>query len=303
MSQLEKMLRRLIGEDVQLSTALAEDLGRIEADPGHVEQVIMNLVVNARDAMPEGGKLTIETANVEIGDEYGRHHIGVKPGPHVMLAVSDTGIGMDAQTQARIFEPFFTTKEIGKGTGLGLATVYGIVKQSNGTIWVYSEVGRGTTFKIYFPRSGKDIENIKRPEALRALRGTETILLVEDDNMVRKLTRQILETYGYHILEASNGGAALLACERHPEQIHLLITDVIMPEMSGRDLAMRLRQLRPDIKLLYMSGYTDTAIVHHGILEGNSAFLQKPFVPEGLALKVRQVLDSDDLDGNPDRAT
>ncbi|MEN3334596.1 MAG: hypothetical protein V7641_3961 [Blastocatellia bacterium] len=292
-ADLEKMLQRLIGEDIELRTVLDPKLGNIKADPGQIEQVIMNLAVNARDAMPQGGKLTIETANVAFDEEYVVRHIAVTPGAYIMLAVSDNGTGMDAETQARIFEPFFTTKEVGKGTGLGLSTVYGIIKQSGGHIWVYSEPGRGTTFKIYLTRVGEDAQEYKQvDEQAEKLRGTETILLAEDEEIVRELTREVLEMYGYRVLETPNGGAALLLCERYEGPIDLLITDVIMPEMSGRELANRLAQLRPEMAALYMSGYTDDAIVHHGILESDIAFLQKPFTPNALARKVREILDT-----------
>ena len=292
-SELEKMLRRLIGEDIGLRTVLESDLGSVKADPGQIEQIIMNLAVNARDAMPQGGKLTIETTNVYLDEDYAKVHIAVIPGPYVMFAVSDTGTGMDSRTQARIFEPFFTTKEKGKGTGLGLSTVYGIVKQSGGNIWVYSEVGQGTTFKVYLPRVDEGAQEYKRSaETEGAIQGSETILLAEDEEMVRKLARQVLEMHGYQVLEAANGGAALLICERHKEPIHLLITDVIMPEMSGRELADRLAQLRPEMKVLYMSGYTDNAIVHQGVLDEGANFIQKPFPTDALARKVREVLDA-----------
>ena len=292
-SELEKMLRRLIGENVELRTALGAGLGSVRADPGQVEQIIMNLAINARDAMPQGGKLTVETKNVHLDEDYAKNHVAVTPGPYVMLAVSDTGAGMSEQTQKQIFEPFFTTKEAGKGTGLGLSTVYGIVKQSGGSIWVYSEVGRGTTFKIYLPRVDEGAEEYKRGAGTEeTLQGAETILLAEDEEMVRKLARQVLEMYGYRVLEAANGGAALLICERHNEPIHLLITDVIMPEMSGRELADRLAQLRPAMKVLYMSGYTDDAIVHQGVLDEEANFIQKPFPTDALARKVREVLDA-----------
>jgi nitrogen-specific signal transduction histidine kinase/ActR/RegA family two-component response regulator len=294
-SDIEKMLRRLIGEDVGLKTIIASELGSIKADPGQIEQVLMNLAINARDAMPQGGKLTIEAENVYLNDEYARQHIAVKPGPYVMLAVSDTGTGMDEKTQAHIFEPFFTTKEAGKGTGLGLSTVYGIVKQSGGNIWVYSEVGRGTTFKIYLPRVDEGAQEYKRSaEVEEIFQGTETILLAEDEEMVRKLAREVLETYGYQVLEAANGREALLICERYKEPIHLLITDVVMPEMSGRELSDRLAQLRPEIKVLYMSGYTDNAIVHQGVLDEGANFIQKPFSPHTLAQKVRTVLSGEE---------
>ncbi len=290
-SDVEKMLRRLIGEDIELRTVLEPQLGSVKADPGQIEQVLLNLAVNARDAMPQGGKLTIETANVYLDGEYAAQHIAVKPGHYVMLAVSDTGCGMDEKTQARIFEPFFTTKEAGKGTGLGLSTVYGIVKQSGGNIWVYSEVGRGTTFKVYLPRVDEGAQEHKRSaEPEDAVQGTGVILLAEDEQMVRKLAREVLEMCGYKVLEAANGGAALLICERHKEPIDLLVTDVIMPEMGGRELATRLSQLRPEMKVLYMSGYTDNAIVHQGVLDEGANFIQKPFSPQTLASKIREVL-------------
>jgi PAS domain S-box-containing protein len=291
-AEIEKMLRRLIGEDIDLQTVLHAGLGNIKADPGQIEQVIMNLVVNARDAMPQGGKLTIETENVYFDEKFAEQHIATNPGPYVMLAVSDTGIGMDEQTQARIFEPFFTTKEIGKGTGLGLSTVYGIVKQSGGDVWVYTEVGQGTTFKVYLPRIDEGVKEYRRiVEDEDSLQGTETILLAEDEEMVRKLSARVLEMYGYKVLEAANGGMAFLICERHQEKIDLLLTDVIMPEMSGRELADRLSPLRPEMKVLFMSGYTDDAIVHQGVLDEDENFIQKPFAPSALAQKVREVLD------------
>jgi PAS domain S-box-containing protein len=291
-AEIEKMLGRLIGEDIDLQTVLHNDLGSIKADPGQIEQVIMNLVVNARDAMPQGGKLTIETQNVYLDEEFAEQHIATNPGPYVMLAVSDTGTGMDEQTQARIFEPFFTTKEMGKGTGLGLSTVYGIVKQSGGNLWVYSELGQGTTFKVYLPRIDEGAAEYKRSaENEDAFRGTETVLLAEDEEMVRKLSARVLEMYGYQVLEAANGGTAFLICERHQGNIDLLLTDVIMPEMSGRELANRLNELRPEMKVLFMSGYTDDAIVHQGVLDEDENFIQKPFTPNALGQKVREVLD------------
>lgn len=292
-SEMEKMLKRLIGEDIELRTVLDPELGTIKSDPGQIEQIIMNLLVNARDAMPQGGKLTIETKNVYLDEDYVRHHIAVNPGPYVMLAVSDTGIGMDEKIRGHIFEPFFTTKEAGRGTGLGLSTVYGIVKQSGGNIWVSSEVGQGTIFNIYLPRTDEGTRDYKRSaDTVADLHGTETILLVEDDEMVRKLASQVLEIYGYQVLEATNGGTAFLICERHSGPIHLLITDVIMPEISGLELANRLAQLRPDMKVLYMSGYTDNAIAHRGVLGEDANFIQKPFSPDALAYKVRELLDT-----------
>jgi PAS domain S-box-containing protein len=289
---IEKMLRRLIGEDIELVTALAGNLGNVKADPGQIEQVIMNLAINVRDAMPRGGRLTIETANVDLDDEYAGRHVAVTPGAYVVLSVSDDGCGMDDAVKARIFEPFFTTKETGKGTGLGLATVYGIVKQSGGNIWVYSEPGRGTTFKLYFPRELSAVEayswTVKK--AVRA-RGDETILVVEDDNSVRYLAKEILEMSGYHVMAVANGGEALLTCERYEGAIRLVLTDVIMPQMSGRELGERLAVIHPEIKILFMSGYTDNAIVHHGVLDAGVNFIGKPFNAAGLTLKVREVLD------------
>ena len=294
---LERMLRRLIGEDIELNVLAATGLDSVQVDPGQIEQVVMNLVVNSRDAMPNGGKLTIETSNVELDQAYADEHVGAKPGPHVMLAVTDTGVGMDRSVLDHMFEPFFTTKEKGKGTGLGLATVFGIVQQSRGNIWVYSEVGKGTTFKVYIPvaaayEGGKTPTN--RPTQLPkgALRGNETILLVEDDDRVRTLARSILRRLGYHVLDARSGGDALLICEQHQAEINLMITDVIMPRMSGRQLAERLRVVRPQMKVLFMSGYTDNSIIHHGVLDSGVEFLQKPITPDSLAQKVREVLDS-----------
>jgi PAS domain S-box-containing protein len=291
-SEMEKMLRRLIGEDVVFRTVLDPELGNTRADPGQLEQVLMNLVINARDAMTRGGKLTIETRNVYLDEDYAKMHIAVVPGPYVMLAVSDTGVGMNEQTSARIFEPFFSTKEPGKGTGLGLSTIYGIVKQSGGNIWVYSEPGKGTTFKIYFPLVGAHTQRIATAtEAEEISNGNETILLAEDEEIVRNLARQVLEMYGYRVLEAASGKEALFICEQNKEPIHLLITDVIMPEMGGPELASRVAKLCPETKVLYMSGYTDSAIVHQGELDESAKFIQKPFTAERLARKVREVLD------------
>jgi PAS domain S-box-containing protein len=286
----EHMLRRLLGEDIELVTICDRDAAKVKVDSGQLDQVIMNLAINARDAMPGGGKLTLETRNVALDDSYVAEHLDARTGPHVMLAVSDTGIGMDRETQARIFEPFFTTKEPGKGTGLGLSTTFGIVKQSGGSIFVYSEPGEGSVFKVYFPRATASETPARRPSTPTSLRGTETILLVEDQDDVRKVAREILRRYGYHVLEARNAGEALLTCERHPRNIHLLLTDVVMPQMSGPELAERLAKLRPTMKVLFMSGYAEGAAVYHGILDSGLAYLQKPIVPETLALRVREVL-------------
>jgi two-component system, cell cycle sensor histidine kinase and response regulator CckA len=291
LANIDKMLRRILGADVDLASVPGEGLGRVRADPGSLEQVVMNLVVNARDAMPTGGKLTIETANVELDEEYASQHPDSKPGPHVMIAVSDTGTGMDAATRARIFEPFFTTKEQGKGTGLGLSTVFGIVHQSGGTVWVYSEVGKGTTFKVFLPRVDAHVDSVQPTAPQATAHGTETILLVDDDEPVRLVARTILQKNGYRVIEAGNAGEALLHAESHPGPIHLLVTDVVMPRMSGPTLAQRLAAGRPGMKVLCMSGYTDDSIVRHGIIEGSIAFLQKPVTPQGLARKVRAVLD------------
>jgi PAS domain S-box-containing protein len=292
-ANMEKMLGRLIGEDIELATVQQPGLGRVRADPGQVEQVIMNLVVNSRDAMPEGGKITLETANVDLDKTYARRHPGATPGPYVMLAVSDTGMGMDAETLTHIFEPFFTTKEKGKGTGLGLATVYGIVKQSAGSIWAYSEPGRGSTFKIYLPRVEKRARKAEPAKARSELaKGSETILVVEDEEGVRSLVCGTLASHGYKVLEAGGADHALTICEQHAEPIHLLLTDVVMPQMGGKELAKRLSSVHPEAKVLYMSGYTDNAIVRHGVLEGGTPFLQKPFAPKTLVQKVREVLDT-----------
>jgi PAS domain S-box-containing protein len=290
-TDFNKMLRRMVGEDIEFTNALHQGLGQIKADPGQIEQVIMNLVVNSRDAMPNGGKLIIETANTDLDEDYCLLHPSVQPGRYVMLAVSDTGSGMDAKTQARIFEPFFTTKEEGKGTGLGLAIVYGVVKQSEGHIWVYSELGKGTTFKIYFPRIDEPAQSAAtdRGEA-GSLRGFETILLAEDSTLLRVLTCALLENNGYEVIAAENGIEAVKLAERCDRPIHLLLTDVVMPGMSGRELADRLAVKRPGMRVLYMSGYTNDAIVHHGVLEPGLFFLQKPFSQEALTHKLREVL-------------
>lgn len=291
-SGMEKMLGRLIGEDVDLVTSCAQGLGKILVDPGQLEQVIMNLAVNARDAMPLGGMLTIASSEIFLDADYASEHVGVSPGLHLMLSVSDTGVGMDGATQARMFEPFFTTKDKDKGTGLGLATVLGIVQQSGGTIWVYSEVGKGTSFKVYFPIVEGSAAPLVAAPVERGMRGAETVLLVEDEAGVRGLARTILRKYGYNVLEAQSAGDAFLLCEQHAAPIHLLLTDVVMPRMSGRQLAERLAPLRPSMKVLYMSGYTDDAVVRHGILDSTIAFIQKPIMPVPLACKIREVLDA-----------
>ena len=289
-----KMLRRMIGEDIDLGMVAGAEIGTVKADPGQIEQVIMNLAVNARDAMPHGGKLTIETANVTRDEEYARLHAPVTPGEYVMLAISDTGMGMDAETQAQIFEPFFTTKGL-KGTGLGLSTVYGIIKQSGGYIWVYSEPGKGTSFKVYLPRVSATGEAIVAEPSVTNAKlepAQETILLVEDESNVRQLARQYLENQGYTVLEAADGAAAIEISNAHPGPIHLLLTDVIMPGMNGRELARRVSALRPETKVLYMSGYTENAIAHNGILDEGIALLQKPFTLTTLRTKVREKLSS-----------
>src|SRR3989440_1510643 len=290
---MDKLLRRLIGEDVELATVLDPTLGHVTADPGQLEQVIVNLAVNARDAMPQGGKLTLETCNIDLDSSYTLEHSLVKPGPYVQLTVSDSGIGMDEETQAHAFEPFFTTKPRGQGTGLGLAMVYGTVKQSGGFIWVYSEPGRGATFKIYLPRVDAPVESAAPPAPVeRPPRGSETVLLAEDEPAVRAIARQALERQGYTVLAAPSGADALALAAQHGATIHLLLTDVVMPGMSGRDLADRLTAQRPGIRVLYISGYTDNAIVRHGMLEPGLAYLQKPFRPDALVRKVREVLDA-----------
>jgi len=294
----EGMLARLVGEDVELVTRYSESVSKVRADPGQIDQIVMNLAVNARDAMPSGGKLTIGTENVRLDASTQINdpdQLGLTPGPYVMLAMTDTGIGMDADTLANIFEPFFTTKEKGKGTGLGLATVFGIVKQSGGHIAVESEPGVGTTFRVYFPvAEGEEVQAEEKPVPSR-LTGGETILLTEDQDEVRAVAREVLRRYGYHVLEARNAGEALLTCERYSKPIHLLLTDVVMPQMSGRELAERLSGLRPEMKVLYMSGYAEGALTSGGVLDTKLAYLPKPWVPEALARRVREVLDEGKL--------
>ncbi len=291
MQRLDKMLRRILGEDIELKTFLPDFIWKVKVDPGQIEQVIINLAVNARDAMPDGGKLTIETANVELDEEYAHAHVAVTPGRYVMLSMSDSGVGMTPEVRERIFEPFFTTKEKSKGTGLGLSTVYGIVKQSGGNIWVYSEPGQGTTFKIYLPQVDEPLEEMKEGVVREVLQGNETILIVEDEEVVRKLAVRVLKKQGYKVLEAPDGGKAFMLCEAFKEPIHLILTDVVMPGMSGSKLVERLKEIHPEMKALYMSGYTDNAILHHGVLEPGINFIQKPFNVDGLARKVREVLD------------
>jgi two-component system cell cycle sensor histidine kinase/response regulator CckA len=291
-ADMDRMLRRIIGEDVELTTVLGPGLGSVLADKGQIGQVILNLVVNARDAMPRGGKLTIETADVFFDQAYVATHPDVRVGPHVMLAVADTGVGMSEEVRAHVFEPFFTTKEVGKGSGLGLATVFGIVKQSGGHIAVYSEPGHGTTFKIYFPMVGEKTREIVAEVPVSDVPlGQETILLVEDADPVRALAREVLQKCGYTIMEARHGRDALRLAEHFAGTIDLLLTDVVMPQMGGPELANTLRAQRPNTRVMYMSGYTDDAIFRHGLLEGETAFIQKPFAMEALARKVREVLD------------
>ncbi len=292
LAKMERMLRRLLGEDVELAIVGTPSLWKVKVDPGQIEQVVMNLAVNARDAMPSGGRLTIETDNVMLDEVYARAHPGTAPGPHVMMAVSDDGVGMDEATRRHIFEPFFTTKEVGRGTGLGLSTVLGIVQQSGGSIWVYSEVGKGTTFKLYFPRSEQVAEEIRhRSSGAPRLHRGETILLAEDEEQVRHLVRSILVRNGYQVLAASTPAEAIDLAERHTGQIHLLLTDLVMPGMDGRKLARRMISSRPDVKVLYVSGYTGQVLVSHGALDEGVAFLQKPITPGALLDKVREVLD------------
>ena len=294
-NETEKMLQRLIREDIEFLTVLEPELWKVYADPMQINQVLMNMVVNARDAMPGGGKLTIETANMELDNIYFQDR-GVESalsGSYVMLAVTDNGTGMDEKTRSRVFDPFFTTKEKVGGTGMGLSTVYGIVKQNNGYVWVYSEPGKGTTFKVYFPKVAEDVTAGKeRAKVSDEISGSETVLIVEDNDALRKLAKNVLRKYGYEILEAENGEKALNVSETHEGPIHLLLTDVVMPKMGGREAADRLQPLYPQMKVIYMSGYTDNTIVRHGVLAPGLNFLEKPFTPEALARKVREVLDN-----------
>jgi NO-binding membrane sensor protein with MHYT domain/nitrogen-specific signal transduction histidine kinase len=291
LSHIMRMLTRLVGEHIEVSVRPASPLGTVRADAAQLEQVIVNLVVNARDAMPEGGKLTIETQNVVLGTDFASQHIGTQPGPYVLIAFTDTGVGMDQATQDRIFEPFFTTKPRGQGTGLGLATVYGIVKQSGGSVSVYSEPNRGTTFKVYLPRAGEEVEAAGgAAPTLAGTGGTETVLLVEDDAVVRQLAERSLQMRGYRLLVAGHADDAVRISRQHVGPIHLILTDVVLPGTSGPKLAARIAEQRPEIRVLYMSGFTENAIVHHGVLDADTEFIQKPFTPAALAAKVREVL-------------
>ena len=289
---MDRMLRRMIGEDIALLVLLDPTVGCVKADSGQIEQVIMNLAVNARDAMRNGGKLIIETHNVDLQETLTRRHLDIPPGRYVTLVVTDTGVGMDASTQARIFEPFFTTKAQGEGTGLGLSTAYGIVQQSGGTIMVYSELGHGTTFKIYLPRVEESAAPPSSPVTIRYPRGSETILVVEDEEAVRTLVCSILQKQGYTVLRACNAAEALGMSKQHNSRIDLMISDVIMPQMGGSELAERMKLLRPEMQILFISGYSDNAIAHQGILKPNTAFVEKPFEPHVLAAKVRSILDA-----------
>ncbi len=288
----DKLLRRLLSENIELVVRAPREPVPVRADAAQIDQIVMNLAINARDAMPLGGKLTIEVEAVTLNEAYAREHLGVTPGPHVMLVVSDTGVGMDEETRSHVFEPFFTTKEKGKGTGLGLATVFGIVQQSGGTIWVDSAPDAGATFRILFPRAAAAVEAAPEVAPPTSLHGQETVLLVEDQEDVRQVAREILARLGYQVLEARNAADALMLCEHHARPIDLLLTDVVMPHMSGRELAERVAATRPDVRVLFMSGYTEDAILQHGILDEGLAFLQKPLVPDRLARRVREVLDA-----------
>jgi CheY-like chemotaxis protein len=287
----DKMLGRLLGEDIELSATCCDGAARVRVDPGQIDQVIMNLAINARDAMPRGGKLTVETSRILLDADYAAANPGVSPGAHVVLAVSDTGVGIAHEVQPRIFEPFFTTKDRGKGTGLGLSTVFGIVQQSGGHVTVYSEPGAGTTFRIYLPESQEEETVAPAPAEPITLSGTETILLVEDQEQVRQVAREILRRQGYTVLAASDVDEAIRLCARHELPIALLLTDVVMPRMSGPELAQQLMKLRPEMKVIFMSGYTEQAVVKHGVLDAAAVYLSKPLVPAVLARRVREVLD------------
>jgi CheY-like chemotaxis protein len=293
LTRVDALLQRIIGEDIELTMKLTAPLGRVSADPGQIEQVVLNLAVNARDAMPHGGKLTIETANVLLDEDYASQHAGATPGPHVMVAVTDTGTGMDQATQRRLFEPFFTTKEPGRGTGLGLATVYGIVTQSRGSLWVYSELGQGSTFKMYLPVTTEEVTAPVVVEVSPAsLSGSETVLVVEDQIEARSVICETLRRRGYAVIEAANGPDAIVKGRQPEVAIDVMLTDVVMPGMGGRRVAEVIRATRPHLKVVYMSGYTDSAIVDHGILEPGVAFVQKPFATDALLRRIREVLDA-----------
>ena len=291
-ASLHKMLVRLIGENIELKTVQSKKLGATKIDPGQFEQILVNLAVNARDAMPDGGKLVIETANVELDEEYCRVHSYAQVGSYVLLAVSDTGCGIPEDVKSHLFEPFFTTKPKGHGTGLGLATIYGAVRQAGGFVEVYSEVGKGTAFKIYLPRVAEKPEKLNQElHALEVQGGSETVLLVEDEKIVRDLALRILKRLGYHVIHASDGGKAFMLAESYTERIDLLMTDVVMPGMNGRQLAERLSKIHPEMKVLYTSGYTENAIAHHGIIDEGLNFIGKPYALQVLAPKIRDVLD------------
>jgi CheY-like chemotaxis protein len=292
-AELHPMLERIIGDDVQVAISLAPQSASVEADRAQIERIVLNLAANARDAMPHGGRLTIETSRVELDAEYETSHGDVNPGPHVLLAISDTGTGMSEDVRRHLFEPFFTTKSAGAGTGLGLATVFGVVKQSGGAIYVYSEEGRGTTFKIYLPEAVEDARPVATPAVEpTAQRGSETIVVVEDDESVRELVGVMLRGQGYAVLAAEDGETAARLCAEHPGGVDLLLTDVVMPELNGRVLADRLGTMFPSLRVLFMSGYSDEAVVRHGMIRPNTAFIEKPFSESGLARKVREVLDA-----------